>query len=66
VIKVHLRPSWDRKQLTDIKPLAVQEWLKEFNLTPKSKQNIKAAFHHAGTCHAVGVDACASQSSKSR
>ena len=45
VIKVHLRPSWGRKQLTDIKPLAVQEWLKELNMTRKSKQNIKAAFH---------------------
>jgi integrase len=45
VIKVHLRPSWSKVLLTDIKPLAVQEWLKELNLSPKTKQNIKAAFH---------------------
>lgn len=31
--------------LTDIKPLAVQEWLKGLNLSRKSKQNVKAAFH---------------------
>jgi integrase len=45
VIKVHLRPSWSKVLLTDIKPLAVQEWLKDLNLSHKSKQNIKAAFH---------------------
>jgi integrase len=45
VIKVHLRPSWSKVLLTDIKPLAVQEWLKGLNLSPKTKQNIKAAFH---------------------
>ena len=45
VIKVHLRPSWSKVLLTDIKPLAVQEWLKSLNLSRKSKQNIKAAFH---------------------
>ena len=45
VIKVHLRPSWSKVLLTDIKPLAVQEWLKELNRSPKTKQNIKAAFH---------------------
>jgi integrase len=31
--------------LVDIKPLAVQEWLKQLKLSPKTKQNIKAAFH---------------------
>src|SRR5215471_18360758 len=32
-------------QLTEIKPLAVQEWLKRLNLSRKTKQNIKAVFH---------------------
>jgi integrase len=45
VIKVHLRPSWSKVLLTDIKPLAVQEWLKGLNLSRKSKQNVKATFH---------------------
>lgn len=45
VIKVHLRPSWGKKILTDIKPLEVQEWLKQLQLSRKSKQNIKAVFH---------------------
>jgi len=45
VIKVHLRPSWSKVLLTDIKPLAVQEWLRGLNLSRKSKQNVKAAFH---------------------
>jgi integrase len=45
VIKCHLRPSWGKVILTDIKPLAVQEWLKQLKLSAKSKQNVKAAFH---------------------
>lgn len=45
VIKQHLRPAWGKVQLTDIKPLEVQEWLKQINLSRKTKQNIKAVFH---------------------
>ena len=45
LIKLHLRPAWGMVQLTDIKPLAVQEWLKQKNLSRKTKQNIKAVFH---------------------
>ena len=45
VIKQHLRPAWGMVQLTDIKPLAVQEWLKQLELSRKTKQNIKAVFH---------------------
>lgn len=45
VIKVHLRPAWSKVILTDIKPLEVQEWLKQLDLSKKTKQNIKAAFH---------------------
>jgi len=45
VIKLHLRPAWEGVQLTEIKPLAVQEWLKRLNLSRKTKQNIKAVFH---------------------
>ncbi len=45
VIKQHLRPTWGTVQLTDIKPLAVQEWLKQIDLSRKTRQNIKAVFH---------------------
>ena len=45
VIKQHLRPKWGEVQLTDIKPLAVQEWLRQLDLSRKTKQNIKAVFH---------------------
>ena len=45
VIKLHLRPRWGTVQLTDIKPLAVQEWLKQLSLSRKTKQNVKAVFH---------------------
>jgi integrase len=45
VIKQHLRPAWGTVQLTDIKPLDVQEWLKHLNLSRKTKQNVKAVFH---------------------
>lgn len=42
---MHLRPAWETIQLSDIKPLAVQEWLKQLDLSRKTKQNIKAVFH---------------------
>jgi integrase len=45
VIKQHLRPTWGTVLLTDIKPLAVQEWLKQIDLSRKTRQNIKAVFH---------------------
>src|SRR5450631_782847 len=45
VIKLHLRPAWGNVPLTDIKPLAVQEWLKKLDLSRKTKQNIKGVFH---------------------
>jgi len=45
VIEQHLRPKWGTVQLTDIKPLAVQEWLKQIDLSRKTRQNIKAVFH---------------------
>ena len=45
VIKQHLRPKWGEVQLTDIRPLAVQEWLKQLDLSRKTKQNVKAVFH---------------------
>ena len=45
VIKQHLRPTWGTVQLTDIRPLAVQEWLKQIDLSRKTRQNIKAVFH---------------------
>jgi integrase len=45
VIKLHLRPAWGKVPLSDIKPLEVQEWLKQLNLSRKTKQNIKGVFH---------------------
>ena len=45
VIKLHLRPKWGSVQLTEIKPLTVQEWLKQLALSRKTKQNVKAVFH---------------------
>jgi len=45
LIKVHLRPTWSKVALVDIKPLDVQEWLKQLNLSKKTKQSIKGLFH---------------------
>jgi integrase len=45
VIEQHLRPKWGTVQLTDIRPLAAQEWLKQIDLSRKTRQNIKAVFH---------------------
>jgi hypothetical protein len=44
-IKVNLWPAWAKVPLSDIKPLEVQEWLKQLNLSRKTKQNIKGVFH---------------------
>jgi integrase len=40
-IKHHIKPKWSNYPLEEIKPLAVEQWLKETTLAPKSKGHIK-------------------------
>jgi len=40
-IRAHIRPKWAAYQLLQIKPFAVEEWLKGLQLAPKSRGHIK-------------------------
>jgi len=40
-IKNYIRPKWSEYALEDIKPFAVEKWLKSLPLAPKSKGHIK-------------------------
>jgi integrase len=41
----HIRPRWEKVQLSKIKPLEVMEWLKTLTLAPKSKAHLKRMLH---------------------
>lgn len=41
-IKNHIAPRWSNTPLDLIKPMAVEGWLKELSLAPKSKSHIKS------------------------
>jgi len=45
LIRLHVRPRWGAVRLSDVRPLAVQQWLNEFTGAPKSKANIRALLH---------------------
>lgn len=36
-IKNHIKPKWSKCAIESIKPLSVEQWLKEIDLAPKSK-----------------------------
>lgn len=40
-IKHHIKPKWSNYALEEIKPLSVEQWLKELDLAPKSKGHLK-------------------------
>jgi integrase len=41
----HIEPQWGNETLANIKPLEVNEWLKDLPLSPKTKGQIRALFH---------------------
>ena len=41
-IKNYIRPKWGNYRLTEIRPFAVERWLKELELSPKSKAHIRS------------------------
>ncbi len=45
MIKVHLRPRWGKTPISGVKPAAVQNWLRDLNVAPKTKAHIKALMH---------------------
>ena len=44
VIK-QVRVKWGKTHITRMKPLAVQEWLKQMDTAPKTKGHVKAIMH---------------------
>ena len=40
-LKNHIKPKWGEYSLEEIKPLAVEQWLKGLDLAPKSKGHLK-------------------------
>jgi integrase len=40
-LKNYIRPKWGESPLGQIKPLAVEDWLKKLSLAPKSKSHLK-------------------------
>jgi integrase len=41
----HINPRWEQVRLSQVKPLAVEMWLKGLNLAPKSKGHIRSVMH---------------------
>ncbi len=45
VLNKQIRPEWGHKQLTEVKPAAIQAWLKQMDAAPKTKGHIKSLMH---------------------
>ncbi len=45
LLKKHIRPRWGPLTLNSIRAVAVQEWLNQLALAPKSKANIRGILH---------------------
>jgi hypothetical protein len=41
-LKNYVKPKWGRYQMHEIKPFAVEQWLKSLDLSPKSKAHIRS------------------------
>jgi integrase len=50
MIKRHIRPKWADYPLDRIKPIAVEQWLRQLELAPKSKAHIRSLMHLIFTC----------------
>jgi integrase len=50
MIKRHIRPKWADYPLDRIKPMAVEQWLRELKLAPKSKAHVRSVMHLIFTC----------------
>lgn len=45
MLKVHIRPRWGNLPIAEVKPAAVQAWLRGLDLEPKTKGHLKATMH---------------------
>ena len=44
-LKRWILPRWGNRPLEEVKPVAVEEWLRSLNLAPKTKVNLRSLFH---------------------
>lgn len=49
-IRVHIRPRWSDYPLDKMKPMAMEQWLRELPLAPKSKTHIRGIMHLVFKC----------------
>ena len=46
----YVRPKWGEYPLSEVKPFAVEQWLKSLPLAPKSKAHIRSLMHILFNC----------------
>src|SRR5450631_176607 len=51
-IELHLKPRWGNYLLEKIRPMAVEDWLKNLDMAPKSKAHIRSLMHLMYQCAA--------------
>jgi integrase len=51
-IEIHLKPRWGDYLLEKIRPMAVEDWLKNLDMAPKSKAHIRSLMHLMYQCAA--------------
>jgi len=56
-IRAHIRPNWQSYALNEIRPFAVEQWLKSLKLAPKSKGHIKTIMLNVFNCAMLGTAA---------
>ena len=49
-IKIHIRLRWADTPLAAVKTLAVEDWLKDLTLAPKTKAHIRSLMHTIFQC----------------
>jgi integrase len=49
-INNHIRPRWADTPLNAVKPMAVENWLKDLDLAPKTKSHVKSLMHTIFQC----------------
>jgi integrase len=49
-IRVHIRPRWGEYPVDKMKPMAMEQWLRELPLAPKSKTHVRGIMHLVFKC----------------
>jgi integrase len=49
-IRVHIRPRWGEYPVDKLKPMAMEQWLRDMPLAPKSKTHVRGIMHLVFKC----------------